>query len=294
MDVRAFTVGPFQENTYVLRARRLGAGARHVDPGDEASSCSRRSSELGVDGRGDPAHARALRPRRRGRAAREGDRRARLLPEARGERAADIMGHVPMEGFGPYEGYDAEELVEGGEELELAGCEIEVVVHAGPQPGPRDLRRSPTTASSLSGDVLFQDSVGRTDLPRRRPPDAAGLDRHAARRAAPTTRSSARPHGHRPPSAASARRTRSWPSSSRRERADPGAARHVRRAARATRRRAPARRGAPRAASSRARATGASRRRPSRRPSCSRAASASRPTSSRRRCTPSRTRAGGR
>src|SRR5205085_69963 len=48
-------------------------------------------------------------------------------PKAEVARLQDIMGHAPMEGLGPYEGYDPEHTVEGGEELTLADLRIEVV-----------------------------------------------------------------------------------------------------------------------------------------------------------------------
>ena len=77
---------------------------------------------------------------------------------------ADIMAYVPWPGFGPYESYDADETVAGGEQLELAGFELEVLFTPGHSPGHvtyaiRD------EAALFSGDVLFQGSVGRVDLP---------------------------------------------------------------------------------------------------------------------------------
>ena len=76
----------------------------------------------------------------------------------------DIMAFVPWPGFGPYESYEADETVAGGETLELAGMKIEVLFTPGHSPGHvtyaiRD------EAALFSGDVLFQGSVGRVDLP---------------------------------------------------------------------------------------------------------------------------------
>ena len=48
---------------------------------------------------------------------------------------ADIMSFVPWPGFGPYESYDADETVSGGERLELAGLEIDVLFTPGHSPG---------------------------------------------------------------------------------------------------------------------------------------------------------------
>jgi glyoxylase-like metal-dependent hydrolase (beta-lactamase superfamily II) len=77
---------------------------------------------------------------------------------------ADIMRYVPWEGFGPYESYDADHTVAGGERLELAGLELDVLFVPGHSPG-HVAYSIPAERTLLSGDVLFQGSVGRTDLP---------------------------------------------------------------------------------------------------------------------------------
>src|SRR3954447_10770312 len=77
---------------------------------------------------------------------------------------ADIMRFVPWQGFGPYESYEAEESVSGGERLELAGLELEVLFTPGHSPGHVSYAIRDEEAV-FSGDVLFQGSVGRTDLP---------------------------------------------------------------------------------------------------------------------------------
>jgi glyoxylase-like metal-dependent hydrolase (beta-lactamase superfamily II) len=80
----------------------------------------------------------------------------------------DIMAFVPWPGFGPYESWDPEETVEGGETLELAGMTFDVLFTPGHSPGhvtysTREPDGGPTAL--FSGDVLFQGSVGRIDLP---------------------------------------------------------------------------------------------------------------------------------
>jgi glyoxylase-like metal-dependent hydrolase (beta-lactamase superfamily II) len=77
---------------------------------------------------------------------------------------ADIMSYVPWPGFGPYESYDADETVAGGEHLSLAGLEIDVVFTPGHSPG-HVTYAIPDEDALFSGDVLFKGSVGRTDLP---------------------------------------------------------------------------------------------------------------------------------
>jgi glyoxylase-like metal-dependent hydrolase (beta-lactamase superfamily II) len=74
------------------------------------------------------------------------------------------MRFVPWAGFGPYEGHDPEETIEGGETLNLAGFEIEVVFTPGHSPGHVTYALEDEQVL-FSGDVLFQGSVGRTDLP---------------------------------------------------------------------------------------------------------------------------------
>jgi hydroxyacylglutathione hydrolase len=71
---------------------------------------------------------------------------------------------VPWPGFGPYESWDAEHTVAGGEKLQLAGFEIDVIFTPGHSPGHVTYSIADEGAV-FSGDVLFQGSVGRTDLP---------------------------------------------------------------------------------------------------------------------------------
>ena len=77
---------------------------------------------------------------------------------------ADIMSYVPWPGFGPFESYDADETVSGGEHLSLAGLEIDVHFVPGHSPG-HVAYSIPDEQAVFSGDVIFQGSVGRTDLP---------------------------------------------------------------------------------------------------------------------------------
>jgi hydroxyacylglutathione hydrolase len=77
---------------------------------------------------------------------------------------ADIMSFVPWPGFGPYESYEADHTVSGGEHLSLAGLEIDVLFTPGHSPG-HVTYSIPEHKALFSGDVLFQGSVGRTDLP---------------------------------------------------------------------------------------------------------------------------------
>jgi hydroxyacylglutathione hydrolase len=77
---------------------------------------------------------------------------------------ADIMSYVPFAGIGPYESYEADQVLRGGERLELAGFEIDVLFTPGHSPGHLTFS-IPSEQAVFSGDVLFEGSVGRTDLP---------------------------------------------------------------------------------------------------------------------------------
>jgi hydroxyacylglutathione hydrolase len=163
VDVRAFSVGPFQENTYILRADGSDR-AVVVDPGDEPDLLAGAIEKLGVTvdailvTHTDVDHVGAVAPLAKATGG------PVYCPKLEVERLADIMAHVPMPGLGPYEGYDADETVEGGEQLELAGLRIEVVATPGHTEG-HVTYGFPDEAVIASGDVLFQGSVGRTDRP---------------------------------------------------------------------------------------------------------------------------------
>jgi hydroxyacylglutathione hydrolase len=76
---------------------------------------------------------------------------------------ADIDAYV-WPGFGPYENYDADQTVEGGERLTVAGLDVDVILTPGHSPGHVTYAIE-DEGVLLSGDVLFQGSIGRTDLP---------------------------------------------------------------------------------------------------------------------------------
>ena len=163
MDVRAYTVGPFQENTYVLRADGSDR-AIVIDPGDNGEQLLDAIEKLGATVEAilithtDVDHVGAVAPLAKATGA------PVYCPKLEVDRLADIMGHVPIEGIGPYEGYEADETVEGGETLELAGLRIEVVATPGHTEG-HVTYVFPDEGVIASGDVLFQNSVGRTDRP---------------------------------------------------------------------------------------------------------------------------------
>ena len=163
IDVRMFTVGPVQENCFVVRAQG-GDRAVIVDPGEEAERLLGAIESLGVSIEAILLththfdHVGAVAPVARATGA------PVYCPELETRVLANIMDFVPWPGFGPFESYEAEHTVKGGETLELAGLTIDVIFTPGHSPG--HVTYSIRDAQALlSGDVLFQGSVGRTDLP---------------------------------------------------------------------------------------------------------------------------------
>jgi hydroxyacylglutathione hydrolase len=163
MDVRMLTVGPVQENCFIVR--RDGADrALIVDPGEEADRLLGVIDELGVTLEAILLththfdHVGAVAPVARATGA------PVFCPQLETQVLADIMAYVPWEGFGPFESYEADHTVAGGETLQLAGFDIDVIFTPGHSPGHVTYVMADEQAM-FSGDVLFQASVGRTDLP---------------------------------------------------------------------------------------------------------------------------------
>ncbi len=163
LDVEMLTVGPVAENCFLLRPQG-GDRLLVVDPGEEAERILAAVEATGASVEAILIthchfdHIGAVAPV----AAATGA--PVYCPELEVPILADIMSFVPWEGFGPFESYEADEVVNGAETLELAGLELDVVSTPGHSPGhvTYAVRGEPAI---FSGDVLFQGSVGRTDLP---------------------------------------------------------------------------------------------------------------------------------
>jgi hydroxyacylglutathione hydrolase len=163
LDVEMLTVGQIGENCFLFRPQG-GDELLIVDPGEEPERIL-----AAVEAKGGRVaaillthchfdHIGAVAPVARATGA------PVHCPEIEVPVLADIMAYVPWAGFGPYESYEADEIVRGGETLTLAGMEIEVVFTPGHSPGHVTYAVKGEPAI-FSGDVLFQGSVGRVDLP---------------------------------------------------------------------------------------------------------------------------------
>jgi hydroxyacylglutathione hydrolase len=160
IDARCLTVGPIQENTWIVR-REESDRALLIDPGDEPDRIKEALEGLTVEAilltHTHFDHVGAVAPLARHTGA------PVHCPEIEVPVLQDINRYT-FPGFGPYESYDPEETLQGGEHLELAGLAIDVLFTPGHSPGHVSFSL-PGELTLLSGDVLFQGSVGRVDLP---------------------------------------------------------------------------------------------------------------------------------
>ncbi len=162
VEVRGLAVGPIAENCFIVR-REDGDKALVVDPGEEPERILAEVEQTGAEVEAILIthchfdHVGAVAPLARATGA------PVYVPEIEVPVLADIMSFV-LPGFGPYESYEADRTVKGGEELELAGLTLDVIFTPGHSPGHVTYSLRGEDAI-FSGDVLFQGSVGRVDLP---------------------------------------------------------------------------------------------------------------------------------
>jgi hydroxyacylglutathione hydrolase len=162
MDACCLTVGPVQENCWIVR--RDGADrALVVDPGEEAPRILELVEELGVTVEAILLththfdHIGAVAPVARATGA------PVYCPQ--GEvRILENINDYTFPGMGPSESYTPEHTVAHGDKLQLAGFEIDVIGTPGHSPD-HVTYSIPDETAIFSGDVLFQSSIGRTDLP---------------------------------------------------------------------------------------------------------------------------------
>lgn len=153
-------LGPLETNCYLVRAERGASEALVVDPSGAATDIRLALASHGArctailvthghfdhilgladlaEGTGAPVYAPA------------GERALLETPDAFTPPGIHVRPRAP------------DVLLEGGESLELAGLDVEVLAVPGHSPGHLAYA---VDGALLSGDVLFAGSVGRTDLP---------------------------------------------------------------------------------------------------------------------------------
>jgi glyoxylase-like metal-dependent hydrolase (beta-lactamase superfamily II) len=163
IEVLGSTVGQVAENSFTVWLEGSDRAVM-IDPGDEPDRLMQPLAERGLTLEAILLthchfdHIGAVAPVARATGA------PVYCPEIEVPLLADIMAYVPWPGFGPFESYDADHTVSGGEKLTLAGMDIDVLFTPGHSPGhvTYSIREH---AALFSGDVIFQNSVGRVDLP---------------------------------------------------------------------------------------------------------------------------------
>jgi hydroxyacylglutathione hydrolase len=158
MEAVGFTVGPLQENAWLAYA---DGRAVLIDPGEEAERLQREIAEreLAVEAilitHCHFDHVGAV-------AAMARATKAPVYCPAGEVQALEHINDYVFQGFGPFEPYTPEHAVKGGDRLELAGLDFAVISTPGHSP---DHVTYAAGNAIFSGDVLFQGSIGRTDLP---------------------------------------------------------------------------------------------------------------------------------
>jgi hydroxyacylglutathione hydrolase len=164
LEVRGVVVGLFQENCWIVGSRRRGE-ACVIDPGDEPEQILALARDLGVSitrivaSHAHLDHIMAVRPIAEHTGApfllHQADLEiARAMPSS----ARQWLGRDEPPPPEPA-GYATE-----GADLEVAGVTLKVLHTPGHTPGSISLY-VPDAGLLFSGDTLFRESIGRTDLP---------------------------------------------------------------------------------------------------------------------------------
>jgi glyoxylase-like metal-dependent hydrolase (beta-lactamase superfamily II) len=156
--VESFVMGPFQSNCYVVRSERAAAAAAVIDPGDDPTSLrielARMETSVGgiLITHSDVDHIGGVA------ALAEGTGAEVWAPagEVEALRAGQTRGGFPVGAHEPAH------LAQGGDTIDVAGIDFEVIDVPGHSSGHIAFFAE---GELFSGDLLFAGSVGRVDLP---------------------------------------------------------------------------------------------------------------------------------
>lgn len=160
LAVDRFELGPLQTNCFVVRRERGADEALVIDPGGDVAQLRLELARMGagVDaillthGHWDHVLGVADLVEATSAPVYLGEEELEQLEPG----AQALMGAASLPEFTP------DHLLTGGEKLNLAGLDIEVISTPGHRPGHLAFASS---GSLFSGDALFRGSVGRADLP---------------------------------------------------------------------------------------------------------------------------------
>ena len=159
--VDSYVLGRAQENCYVVRAERAAADAVVVDPGDAASELRLELARMGARCAAilvTHAHWDHI-----GAVADLAEGSGAQVYMARGEASVLASPDEFYAALGIHiRPYEPDVLLDGDETLELAGLELQTLAVPGHSPAHLAFY---TDGCLFSGDVLFADGVGRTDVP---------------------------------------------------------------------------------------------------------------------------------
>ncbi|MDO8735967.1 MAG: MBL fold metallo-hydrolase [Thermoleophilia bacterium] len=161
VNIITWPVGPLQANCYYIFEPGTGAGLV-VDPGGDPEFLVRSIYEAG--GRCDAIFITHGHPDHLGGVAGLAAATGAPVYASAGAKAAldDPVSSMLFPGLPPFEAHAVENLLAGGETINIDGIEVHVISTPGHSPGSLTFF---IDGSLFTGDLLFHGSIGRTDLP---------------------------------------------------------------------------------------------------------------------------------